>query len=49
LRKARKMGVSRRDQNRKMSKIFSKKPVLPLEKEKRVMYNSPVVCLGMKW
>ena len=23
--------------------------VFPLEKEKRVMYNSPVVCLGMKW
>ena len=33
----------------KNRKKFSKKVVYHLEKENQFIYNSPVVCLGMKW
>ena len=33
----------------KSAKKISKIPLFPLEIKKRFMYNSPVVCLGMKW
>ena len=33
----------------KNRKKISKKVVYPLEKENQFIYNSPVVCLGMKW
>jgi len=32
----------------KIIQFFLKKPVKPLEKGTGFMYNSPVVCLGMK-
>ena len=46
---ASKMDNRRRTKKRKMSEFFSKNLEIPLEKENKAMYNSPVVCLGMKW
>jgi len=43
------MRVRRGNKNQKSLKKSEKKGILPLEKEKLLMYNSPVVCLGMKW
>jgi len=49
LRNVRKNGGYKGMEVQKTSNFFAKKEELPLEKEKRLMYNSPVVCLGMKW
>jgi hypothetical protein len=46
---ARKIAYQRRIRSGKMLKKNSKTAFFPLAMKSGFMYNSPVVCLGMKW